>query len=78
MPLTYKLKKCTMGNKFSKSQEKINHLMYTNDIKLFAKNEKQLVTFLQTIRKFSQDKGMEFGIEKFAMFIMKSRKQRKE
>ena len=44
MPLNHMLRKCTSGCKLTKSQEKINHLMYMNDIKLFAKNEKELET----------------------------------
>ena len=36
-PLNYILKKCIGGYKLHKSQEKINHLMYMDDIKLFAK-----------------------------------------
>ena len=54
------------GDKFTNSQEKINHLMYMDDIKKFAKNEKELETLVQTIRIYSQDIGMEFGIEKWA------------
>ena len=41
MPLNHIHRKCTAGYKLSKSQEKICHLMYMNDIKLFAKNEKK-------------------------------------
>ena len=67
MPLNQIRRKCTAGYKFSKSQEKINHLMYMGDIKLFAKNEKHLETLIQTVRIYSQDIGMEFGIEKYAM-----------
>ena len=40
MPLNHILRKCAVGHKLSRSQEKINHLMYMDDIKLFAKNEK--------------------------------------
>ena len=40
-PLTYILWKCTGDNKFTKSQEKIIHIMYKDDSKLFAKNEKK-------------------------------------
>ena len=36
MPLNHILKKCTAGYKHSKSHEKINHLMFINDIKLFG------------------------------------------
>ena len=37
MPLNHILRKCTAGYKLSRSQEKINHLMYRDDIKLLAK-----------------------------------------
>ena len=40
MQLNHILKKCTAGYKLSKSQEKINHLMYRDGLKLFAKKKK--------------------------------------
>ena len=44
MPLNHVLRKCTVWYKLSRSQE-INHQMYIDDIKLFAKkNEKELET----------------------------------
>ncbi len=49
--------------------------MYMDDIKLFAKNEKELENLIQAVRIYSQDIGMEFGIEKCAMLIMKSGKR---
>ena len=49
--------------------------MYMDDIKLFAKNEKELQTLIHTVRIYSQDIGMEFGIEKCGMLVMKSGKQ---
>ena len=75
MPLNHKLKKCTAGYKLSRSQEKINHLMYMDDIKLFAINEKELETLIHTIRIYSKDIGMEFGIEKYSLLVMKSDKR---
>ena len=45
-----------------------------DDIKLFAKNQKELETLKQTVRIYSQDIGMELGIEKCAMLVMKSDK----
>ena len=44
MPLNHILRKCIGNPKFTKSQEKINPLMYIDDIKPFAKNEKELET----------------------------------
>ena len=42
MPLNHILRKCTNEYKLSKSLEKINHLMYKDETKLLAKNEKEL------------------------------------
>ena len=75
IPLSHILSKCTAGYKLSRSQEKINHLMYMDDIKLLAKNEKELETLIHTLRIYSQDIGMEFGIEKCALLVMKSGKR---
>ena len=39
------------------------------------KNKKELETLLHAVRIYSQDIGMEFGIEKYAMLVMKSGKR---
>ena len=49
--------------------------MYMDDIKLFAKNEKELETLIHAVRIYSQDIGIEFGIGKCAMLVMKSDKR---
>ena len=49
--------------------------MYMDDIKIFAKNQRELETLIQTIRIYTQDIGMEFGIEKCAMLVMKKGKK---
>ena len=46
-----------------------------DDIKLFAKNEKELETLMPRVRIYSQEIGMEFCIEKCAMLVMKSGKR---
>ena len=75
MPLNHILSKCTTGYKLNKSQEKINHLMYMDDIKLFAKIKRKLEILIHTVRIYSQDIGMKFDIEKYAMLVMKSGKR---
>ena len=46
--------------------------MYKDGIKLFAKKwKKKLETLIRTIRIYSQNLGIEFGIEKCALHIMK-------
>ena len=63
MTLNNILRKCTAGNKLSKSQEKIKHLMYMDEIKLFAKNEKELEILIENVRIYNQDIGIEFGMK---------------
>ena len=75
MLLGYILRKCIAGYKLSRSQEKINHLMYMDGLKLFARNEKELETLIHAVRISYQDIEMEFGIEKCVMLVMKSGKR---
>ena len=49
--------------------------MYMGDIKLFAKNEKELENLIHAVRIYSQDIGMGFGVEKCALLVMKSGKR---
>ena len=51
--------------------------MYTDKIKLFAKNEKKLETLIEVVRIYNQDIGIEWGIEKCGMLIIKSRKRQR-
>ena len=46
MPLNHILQKCIGGFNLPKSQAKVNQLMYTDDMKLFAKNENELETLI--------------------------------
>ena len=65
-----------LGNALGSTNElKRKKRLNMGDIKLFAKKEKGLETLMQTIRIFSQDIRMEFGIEKCAMQIMRSEKR---
>ena len=48
--------------------------MHTDDIKVFAIDEKELETRIQAVRTYSQDIGKD--IKKCAMLIMKSGKRR--
>ena len=49
--------------------------MSMDGIKLIAKNEKKKETLIHAVRFYSQDIGMEFGIEKCTMLIMKRGKR---
>ena len=47
-----------------------------DDLKLYAMNEKGVDSLIQTVRVFSEDIGMEFGIEKCAVLVMKSEERK--
>ena len=46
--------------------------MYMDDIRLFAKDEKELETLIHAVRIYNQEIGMEFSIEKCAIIIWKA------
>ena len=45
-----------------------------DDLKLYSRSEKGLDSLVQTVPVFSEDIGMEFGIEKCAMLVMEKGK----
>ena len=45
-----------------------------DDLKLFGKNEEQIDSLVKTVQIFSKDIGMEFGIKKCGMLVMKKGK----
>ena len=59
---------------FSESKEKINHILFMDDLKLYSQSQKGLDSLVQTVRVFSEDIGMEFGIEKCAILVMEKGK----
>ena len=73
IPLTLILRKTEAAYEFSESKKKINRLLFMDDLKLYSRNEKGLDS-VQTVRVFSEDVGMEFGIEKCAMLVMEKGK----
>ena len=50
--------------------EKINHLLFMDDLKLYGKSENEIKGLVSTIEFFSQDIAMQFGIKKCGAIIM--------
>ena len=53
-----------------KNGEKLNHLLFMYDLKLFGKNEKDFNSLVSTVQMFSDDIKMEFGVKKCGILIM--------
>ena len=59
IPLSLILRSTKVACKFSGSKEKINHLLFMDDLKLYSRNEKGLDSLLQAKRIFNEDIGLE-------------------
>ena len=68
------LRKAKPAYEFSESKEKINHLLFMDNLKLYRRSEKGLDSLVQTVRVLTEDIGMEFGIEKCTMLLMEKGK----
>ena len=71
IPLTVILRNSESAYQFRNNKEKINHLLFIDNFKLYAKYEKGLEKLFQTVGIFSDDIGMESGIDKCATFVLK-------
>ena len=71
IPLTLMLRKINIFYEVKKKGERINHLLFMDDLKLFAENKDQIDSLVNTVRIFSEDIKMEFGLSKCGVLIMK-------
>ena len=55
-----------MGNKGFK----LNHFLFVDDLKLFAKSKNHIDFLVETVHIFSEDIGMQSGIKKCGLIIM--------
>ena len=69
IPIANLLKRANVGYKVGKT--KINHLLYIDDLKIYAKDESEMCRCKDLVREFSNDIGMEFGLEKCAVLHLK-------
>ena len=60
IPLTLVLRQTKISHELEKGGKKINHLLFMDDLKLFAKNEDQIDSSVNTVRIFSEDIKLEF------------------
>lgn len=65
-PLSHQLQRCQTGYhlKDSINETIISHLIYMDDIKLYARTEKEMKKIIEVTTKFSNDINMQFGLDK--------------
>ena len=72
IPLSNKLS--NTGYEYKTFDRTINHLFSMDDLKLFAQNDQDLEGLLNTVKEFSNNIGMEFGLDKCAKVSFVRRK----
>jgi len=76
-PLSYLLNRTNYGfgiHSGNQEMQRLNHLLYSDDIKLYAATNNQQQELLEITQTFSRDIKMVFGIEKFkTLFIAKGK-----
>ena len=73
IPMTCVLRK-TKPAHILKNKSKLNHLLYMDDLKLYAKSQSEIESLIHTVRIFSDDIGKAFGLDICATIKMKRRK----
>jgi hypothetical protein len=68
-PVSQLVKDTGLGYKL-KSGQRVSHLLYMDDLKLYASSERALDNLVQTVRIFSDDIGMTFGLDKCAKVVL--------
>ncbi len=69
-PLSQIITKTGYGYRF-RSGTIISHLLYMDDIKLYARNERDIDSLIHTTRIYSNDIGMSFGLDKCGRMVSK-------
>ena len=57
-----------------KCREKLNHLLFMDDLKIYGKNEHEVSALSSTIELFSTDTGTEFGVRSVVHLFYKEEK----
>ena len=70
IPLSIFLIEADLGYLTSRNQ-KLNNLLFMDNLKLYPKSERELDSLIQTVRIFSDYVGMVFGLNKCAVLVLK-------
>ena len=79
-PLSKILKEHDIGYDLSKGREKkdkkrMNHLLFMDDLKIYAETDQKLSQLIEEVHKFSKDINMEFGLDKCSKCTIKKGKK---
>ena len=65
----------TKGYKFGNAGKLVNHFFFMDDLKLYASSQPELYSLVGTVESYSRDIGMEFGMDKCKVLVVKDGNQ---
>ena len=75
IPVTIILRTLKQGYSFGKGNERENHLLFMDDLKLYGSNNNEIGSLVKVVKIVSGDILMQFGLCKCAVLKMKRGKQ---
>jgi hypothetical protein len=72
IPLTHELNRSKCGYQVYGTERKINHLLYMDDLKLIGRSEEKLRNEIKTVKTFSDDIKIKFGLKRCAKISLKN------
>ena len=74
-PLSMILKEENKGYRLGNSGNLVNHLLFMDDLKLYGKSQDEIDALLGLVQEYSNDIGMQFGMDKCAVLGIKKGKR---
>ena len=74
IPLSLLIRKVKASYEWARNKFKISYLLLVDDLKLFGKSDDQIDSLVQTVFIFSENIGMEIGLKKCRVVIVKKGK----
>ena len=74
VPLSLIFRKVNASYEWGQKEYKMDYLLFLDDLKLFSKSEEQMDTLVRNVHAFSTKIGMEFGMKKCGILILKGGK----
>ena len=74
IPVTIILRTLKQGYSFGKGKERLNHLLFMDDLKLYGSND-EIGSLVKVVKIVSGDIGMQFGFDNCVVLKMKRGKQ---
>ena len=75
IPFTIILRSLKHGYSFGKGKEKLNHLLFVDDLKLYSSNDNEIDRLVKVVKIKSGDTGMQLRFDNCAVLNMKRGKQ---